>query len=491
MSIKDIYEYKQGEYQDLTKIELSAAGTDDTTFLFRGMEIAGYNINLFDDAVGTTQLVLDTDYSLLFREVRVSALESVDVFAGYNVINVAYQSVSLFLDIRCVGGYTKFTGGQYEEISTPQTITPLSFGYTIYVDTSGGDIALTINNPDLNNDTLTIVSNGANKTTMTMTGLAGQEVPSGEARTFLWVGSSWFLVSDGTDGVSIVWQGSLAAAPASPELNWGYYDTVLLKSYIWDGDSWEIISIDGTNGTNGISILWQGSLASAPGTPELNWAYYNTVDKKSYIWDGDSWEILAQDGTDGTNGAGQDLPIGSIIMFDGSGWIDNSTLSGWYSCIAANAGQGCPDLVNQFIQGGTTATVLDTGGSSTETLTEAQLGSHDHSMQSHTHVGVAHTHAITHDHGAASTGYHRHFVQANTGTGAGVVRQGSGNVNYDAYTGYTTPSINLPSFSGTSGGRSASTSGGPSTANTANAGSGSAHNNEPQYYKLIYIRKCA
>ncbi|RLD58464.1 MAG: hypothetical protein DRJ01_12530 [Bacteroidetes bacterium] len=245
MSINDVYEYKQGEYQDLTKIEQAAAGTNDTTFKYRGMQIAGYNINLFDDVIGTTQLILDTDYTLLYRDVKTSANESEDVFAGYNVINVAYQSVSLFLDIRCIGGYTKFTGGQYEEISTPQTITPLSFGYTVYCDTSGGDITLTINDPDLNNDTLTVVSDGANKTTLTMTGIAGQEVPGGEARTFLWVGTAWFLVSDGTDGVSIVWQGSLTTAPSSPELNWGYYDNILLKSFIWDGDSWEIIAVDG------------------------------------------------------------------------------------------------------------------------------------------------------------------------------------------------------------------------------------------------------
>ena len=145
MSIKDIFEYKQGEYQDITKIEQSIAGTNNVPFIYRGMEVAGYNINLFDDAIGTTQLILDTDYTLLFRDITISGIESVDVFAGYTIINVAYQSVTLFLDIRCIGGYTKFTGGTYEEISSPQTITPPSFGHSVYVDTSGGDVAVTIN----------------------------------------------------------------------------------------------------------------------------------------------------------------------------------------------------------------------------------------------------------------------------------------------------------------------------------------------------------
>lgn len=49
-------------------------------------------------------------------------------------------------------------------------------------------------------------------------------------------------------------------------------------------------------------IVWQGSLAAAPSNPQLNWAYYNTSTGIAYIWDGDSWEQLAADGADGTNG---------------------------------------------------------------------------------------------------------------------------------------------------------------------------------------------
>lgn len=45
-----------------------------------------------------------------------------------------------------------------------------------------------------------------------------------------------------------------------------------------------------------IKNTWKGELSTPPSNPELNWAYYNTIDGKSYIWDGDSWEILAIDG---------------------------------------------------------------------------------------------------------------------------------------------------------------------------------------------------
>ncbi len=132
---------------------------------------------------------------------------------------------------------------------------------------------------------------------------------STDKKSYVWDGDSWEILSQdgsagaqgpaGTNGISIVWQGTLASAPSSPQLNWGYYNSADKKSYMWDGDSWEILSQDGATGTNGVSIVWQGSLASAPSSPQLNWGYYNSTDKKSYVWDGDSWEILSQDGSDG------------------------------------------------------------------------------------------------------------------------------------------------------------------------------------------------
>lgn len=277
-------------------------------------------------------------------------------------------------------------------------------------------------------------------------------------------------------------------------------------------------------------------------------------------------------------------PVGTIKMFDGL-WVDNSTMVGWYACIAANAAQGCPNLENQFIKGSAPANIGDTGGSATHTLTTTEMplhshtspahvhtspshthtiththasaahshtiahthtsSAHTHTLSSHTHVGAAHTHSITHDHGAASTGAHAHTQQRTsslTGTYNGSVGDTSASLSsiaLDTLTVSKTPSINLPSFSGTSGARSASTSAGPNTntsgsttpgatggssatnsgsttpgstgassaantgsttpndtgsttpANVGNNGSGGAHNNEPQFYKLIFIRKCA
>ncbi|CAL6081335.1 Conserved_hypothetical protein [Hexamita inflata] len=49
----------------------------------------------------------------------------------------------------------------------------------------------------------------------------------------------------------------------------------------------------------------------------------------------------------------QTLPIGTILMFDAAGWIDNSTMMGWYACTAVNhnSNNNIPSLESQFIRG--------------------------------------------------------------------------------------------------------------------------------------------
>jgi hypothetical protein len=53
-------------------------------------------------------------------------------------------------------------------------------------------------------------------------------------------------------------------------------------------------------GTDGISINWLGNLAVAPTSPDINDAYYNTADGKSYIWTGLIWSMMTQDGLTGS-----------------------------------------------------------------------------------------------------------------------------------------------------------------------------------------------
>jgi hypothetical protein len=108
-----------------------------------------------------------------------------------------------------------------------------------------------------------------------------------------------------TGGDGIVWQGALAAAPENPEANWAYYNTTDKKSYIYDGAVWQILAQDGAAGANGIGIVWKGALAAAPESPETNWAYYNTADRISYIYSNGEWHILTGNG-----------PILTLFSFD-------------------------------------------------------------------------------------------------------------------------------------------------------------------------------
>ncbi len=145
--------------------------------------------------------------------------------------------------------------------------------------------------------------------------------------SYVWNGTTWALLSK--DGISLNSRGNLAEAPADPALNDFYYDTTTLESYVYNGAEWVIIAKDGATGPQGIqgetgpqgiqgetgpqgiqgvSIDFKGSLATAPESPEENWAYYNTVSMKSYIYDGSAWVVIAQ---------GSALTISSETMVDG------------------------------------------------------------------------------------------------------------------------------------------------------------------------------
>lgn len=96
-----------------------------------------------------------------------------------------------------------------------------------------------------------------------------------------------------------VWKGSLPTAPSNPKVGWAYYNTAVKKSFVYDGSEWQIMAQDGTDGTG---ITWKGELSSAPSNPKINWAYYNTIDGNSYIYNGTSWDYLAKSGRDGASG---------------------------------------------------------------------------------------------------------------------------------------------------------------------------------------------
>lgn len=150
--------------------------------------------------------------------------------------------------------------------------------------------------------------------------------------------------SNGQDGVSIIWKGTYTSHPANPVNGWAYYNSTQKKSYVYNG-AWYQMTQDGVNGQNGldgISISWRGELSSPPATPQLNWVYRDTDDGIIYIWNGSAWAQMVLDGNDGSDGAdGQDGLSVYITYHDNP--VDtapatptgNGTLNGWHTAATA------------------------------------------------------------------------------------------------------------------------------------------------------------
>lgn len=149
--------------------------------------------------------------------------------------------------------------------------------------------------------------------------------------SYIWNGASWDILSASSGGdtvvtVSIKWLGMFTYVPSNPLIGYAYYNSTVGASFIYDGSVWQQISRDGINNTDGIGYLitWKGSFVSAPANPKAGWAYYNTSAKKSFIYDGSSWQILAQDGKASNNSSsGNSFEENSFFIGETTETIDN------------------------------------------------------------------------------------------------------------------------------------------------------------------------
>lgn len=58
----------------------------------------------------------------------------------------------------------------------------------------------------------------------------------------------------------------------------------------------------GESGETGTSIIWKGEFSTAPSNPQNGWAYYNTTDGKSYVYQDGGWYQMTKDGEKGDTG---------------------------------------------------------------------------------------------------------------------------------------------------------------------------------------------
>lgn len=134
----------------------------------------------------------------------------------------------------------------------------------------------------------------------------------------------------------------------------------------------------GPAGTNGISIEWLGSFSSAPVSPTLNQAYYNSTDKKSYIYSSTGWTVLAQDGTEGIQGPEGPLvsgTTGQTLYNNGTTWAATSSLIN----DGVNVGIGTTPTQNLDVNGnmrlrGTLYDYNNTSGTLNQLLTRGTSG---------------------------------------------------------------------------------------------------------------------
>jgi formylglycine-generating enzyme required for sulfatase activity len=138
--------------------------------------------------------------------------------------------------------------------------------------------------------------------------------------------------------------------------------------------------IGGTGSSGNSGLQWKGNLAAPPANPQVNWAYYNTTDKTSYIWSGGKWDILAAPGAAGQDGAGgekgdpgdtesQGGSIAGVTVNPGTATVAKG---GTQTFTATVTGTGNPtQIVTWTVEGGVTGTAITTAGVLTVALGES------------------------------------------------------------------------------------------------------------------------
>ncbi len=162
---------------------------------------------------------------------------------------------------------------------------------------------------------------------------------------------------------------SIVETPGANCLNGGYqmqYGTDDNNNSILDAGEIDgsYFICNGLDGVDGVSLNWLGTLATAPGAPNLNDGYYNSSLGQSFIWDGTTWQIIAQDGGGLTPGT----TIGEVLTWNGTAWVAQIITE--TTTTLTNNGDGTFTFTNEL---GTTTT-FDTTATAQTTSTLVNNG---------------------------------------------------------------------------------------------------------------------
>lgn len=241
-------------------------------------------------------------------------------------------------------------------------------------------------------------------------------------------------------------------------------------------------------------IPWSASA----GCVTQRYTTYNTATVWNRSYSGASWSVWKRTVT-ALDVFDVVYPIGIVIKFDNATNPNNAfTGTVWEQITDGRAARAATSAT----AGTSDGQIGSVAGSDSVSIAVGNLPSHTHNMRYHTHtIGshshtMAHTHSINHDHGAvtsSSSGAHTHSVSGSTNnTGAhthgytdgaqssgtrgdwdsdglrNTVQTSSAGAHAHTVTGTAasagahTHSVDLPNFTGTSGGSSAANTGGAS-----------------------------
>jgi hypothetical protein len=156
MALSTMYNYAPVSPVQITREEYTNVGSGTNILGTYARAFKGStDFEIWDSAVGGTQLVEDTDYTLETLDTVLTADAGYNVYAEYQVTNATYQTGSIYITYKIVRSYndadlmnalisaTSTAEVEIDDTDSPYTITDISED-NIIVDTSGGDVDITM-----------------------------------------------------------------------------------------------------------------------------------------------------------------------------------------------------------------------------------------------------------------------------------------------------------------------------------------------------------